>query len=152
MKICPRCGAQVEDNAAFCTVCGAQLGADYNPVPVPVADPSDHTLEYDPADIAENKIYGILVYLLGLIGIIITLLAAPNSGYARFHVRQALKISIVEAILSFATAVLFWTFIVPIAGGVCLAILFVVQIICFFRACKGQAREVPIVKNLGFLK
>ncbi len=152
MKICPRCGSQVEDSAAFCTSCGAQLGVDAAPVPAVVPDPSDHTAEFDPADIAENKIYGILVYLLGTIGVIITLLAAPESGYARFHVRQSLKLTIVEMILSLAAAILCWTFIVPIAAGIAVVVLFVVQIICFFRACKGQAKEAPIIKNLGFLK
>lgn len=27
MKYCPNCGAQLPDNARFCSVCGSQLGA-----------------------------------------------------------------------------------------------------------------------------
>ena len=38
----------------------------------------------------------------------------------------------------------------PMATG--LLVLLVVQIICFFRICKGQAKEAPIVCKLGFLK
>ena len=45
-----------------------------------------------------------------------------------------------------------WTIIVPIAGAVCMCILAVIQIICFVRICKGQAKEAPIVCKFGFLK
>ena len=79
-------------------------------------------------------------YILGTVGIIIALLAAPQSKYAAFHSRQALKLDIVSTLLLIVSAVLAFTFIVPIAGAVCIAILFVVRIICFFQVCSGKAK------------
>lgn len=154
MKACPNCNTQVDDSTRFCPTCGSPIDA-AAPTPyryTPVVDPSDHTAEYDPADIAENKLYGILVYGLGIIGVIVALLGAPNSPYTRFHIRQSLKLTITEVILGFLTVVLSWTIIVAVAGGICFIILAVIQIICFVRACKGEAKEPPIIKGFGFLK
>ena len=122
------------------------------PYAVPIPDPADHTAEFDPADIRENKLYAILIYLTSFVGIVIGLLAAKDSAFVRFHVRQAVKLMICELLLALITVLLFWTFIVPFAGGICLIILGVVQIICFFRAAAGKAIEPPIVKGIGFLK
>ena len=84
--------------------------------------------------------------------IIIALLAAPQSKYAAFHSRQALKLDIVSTLLLIVSAVLAFTFIVPIAGAVCIAILFVVRIICFFQVCSGKAKDAAIIGKLPFLK
>ena len=86
------------------------------------------------------------------VGIIIALLAAPQSIYAAFHSRQALKLDIVSTLLLIVSAVLAFTFIVPIAGAVCIAILFVVRIICFFQVCSGKAKDAAIIGKLPFLK
>lgn len=148
MKICPKCGAQADDSAQFCTGCGSPFGA-YAPA---AFDPYDHTGEFDTKDIADNKLLAMLLYLTGPIGMIIALLAAPQSDYVRFHVRQTIKILIAGLVVSLLTAVLVWTVIVPILGGIALLVLAVVDIICFIRVCKGQAKEAPIVCKIGFLK
>ena len=145
MKICPNCGAQVNDSAAFCMNCGVQFTA-------PAADPKDHTGEFDAADIAEHKIWAMLPYLLGVIGIILVLLGAKESKYAAFHVRQSLKLLICEAITLIATGLLFWTCIVLVAGIVAECILLVLTIIAFFQVCGGKAKEPAIICNFGFLK
>lgn len=114
MKTCPNCHAQLDDNAIFCTACGTQFGAvppqqnaippqqnaippQQNAVPpqpafAPAYDPYDHTAEFDPKDISDNKVFAMICYLMGFIGIIVALLATNSSKYAMFHVRQALKI------------------------------------------------------------
>lgn len=168
MKNCPVCNAQLNDDAVFCTQCGApqqqaqQPGAEqagqaytapqnnYNPYAAPVySDPYDHTAEMDPQDISENKVFAMCVYLLGWIGIVIALLASRDSKYIAFHVRQALKIE-VTSIISVVMA------IVPILGwiafAVCAVILLVLRIIAFFQICSGKAKEPAIVRSLGFLK
>ena len=91
-------------------------------------------------------------YLMGWIGIIITLLAGGKSPYASFHVRQALKIQICNALLGIAASILAITIIVPLAAAVCMLILGIVNIICFFHVCAGKAKEPAIVSGLGFLK
>lgn len=79
MKTCPNCHAQLDDNAIFCTACGTQFGAvppqqnaippqqnaippQQNAVPpqpafAPAYDPYDHTAEFDPKDISDNKVF-----------------------------------------------------------------------------------------------
>ena len=98
MKYCPKCGAQMEDNAAFCPNCGNNAQPTNSPYQAPVyaapePDPFDHTGEFDAQDISENKVLCMLVYLMGAIGIIYALLAGKDSKYVAFHVRQALKSS-----------------------------------------------------------
>ncbi len=151
MKFCPNCGTQMEDNAAFCPKCGVQPNAAPNVTYAPV-DPYDHTAEFDPQDISDNKVYAMLVYLMGTIGIIIALLAAQSSRFVAFHVRQALKIVAVNLLMGIISAVLIWTFIVPIAAGVMAVVFWVIKIICFFQVCSGKAKEPAIIRSLGFMK
>lgn len=151
MKTCNNCGAQVEDVAKFCPECGFKFGAIAEPRAA-VTDIYDHTSEFSPEDIANNKLYAILMYCVSLMGIIIGLLAAGDSPYVRFHVKQSLKLFICEVILGLITGALFWTVIVGIAGGIAIVVLAVVDIICLVNACKGLAKEPPIVCKIGFLK
>ena len=167
MRICPNCGNSCPDGAAFCNACGASLSgaaaqaqnqqpqqnAAYTPPQQTVyVDPTDHTSEFDASDISKNKILAMAAYLLGWVGVIIALLGGHDSPYAAFHAKEALKISLLNTLIGICTAFLFWTIIVPIAGGICIAILFVVKIICFFSVCSGKAKEAPIIKSLAFLK
>lgn len=112
-------------------------------------DIKDHTAEFDPKDISDNKVFAMCCYLLSVIGVIIALLASNESKFARFHVRQALKIQVCEVLSAFLC-------IIPILGwiafGIIEVILFVVTIISFFNAAGGKAKDAPIVGSLGFLK
>jgi uncharacterized membrane protein len=78
-----------------------QLGAEYSLDidSAAVTDIYDHTSEFSPEDIANNKLYAILMYCVSLMGIIIGLLAAGDSPYVRFHVKQSLKLFICEVLL-----------------------------------------------------
>ena len=121
MKICKQCGAEVADNASFCAKCGAKMEAtgnaggagntgnmgngganmnqgqyqQYYQAPV---DPYDHTAEFDQKDISDNKVFAMIAYLIGTMGIIIALLASHKSPYAMFHVRQALKFTVLSTL------------------------------------------------------
>lgn len=149
MAFCVNCGQPLAENATFCEHCGAPVN---QVVPVPYIDPSDHTADFDAADISENKVYAMAAYLLGIPGIVIALLAGGASKYASFHCRQALKLEVLKTLIILLSAVLCWTILVPIVGGVCAVILFVIQVICFFQVCSGKAKDAPIVSSLGFLK
>ena len=106
MKKCRHCGAEMNDNVVFCTNCGtkmedkeanmnhAQQGQNnyggpqmaggyanpnanaYQPYTAAPVNPYDHTAEFDPKDISDNKVLAMLVYLMGAVGIIIALLAS----------------------------------------------------------------------------
>ena len=142
MKTCAHCGAQLDDAAMFCPNCGTSFQQTY-------ADPADHTAEFDPQDISDNKVIAMMPYIMGLLGVIVAAILAANSPYARFHVRTSLKFTVCQFICGIA-------FIIPIlgwlAGAVGLAIIFVLQIIAFFQVCKGKAKDPAIIKSLGFLK
>ena len=180
MKFCPNCQQSMEDTAAFCTTCGTAFAAATQPeqsaqpqqpqpqpqqqqVPpaaypppayayAPAYDPHDHTADFAGADISENKVFAMLPYLLDIVGVLIALLGARSSAYAMFHVRQALKFTVVEMLLALACAVLVWTVIAPLAAGVLLVVLLVIKIICFFQVCSGKAKEAAIIRDLKFLK
>lgn len=130
---------------------GAPVGG-YAPVYQEPVDPDDHTAEFSAEDIENNKLYAMLGYILGGIGIIIALLAGKDSEYVKFHTKQAIKFLVVEWILIFATAILGFTIVLGIAGGVCLTIVAILEIIAFVQVCKGQAKEPAIIKKLKFLK
>ena len=154
MKICPNCNSQLADEALFCTTCGnpmnvqqayyGNVGQMYNPY--------DHTAEFDQKDISENKVYCMIVYLMGWIGIVIALLASPQSPYTAFHVRQAIKINVAVMLMSMFAGLLAWTVIIPIVALIMAVVFFVIQIICFFQVCSGKAVEPAIVRSLDFLK
>ena len=148
MAFCPNCGAQVEEGVAFCPQCGTGLNG---AAPIPV-DIYDHTMEFHPQDISDNKVYAMLCYLMGMIGIIIALLASGESPYLKFHVRQAVKISVTSMLLWIAAIVLCWTLIVPAAAGVLSLVIFVISIISFFRICNGRSVEPELVRSLNFLR
>ena len=155
MKFCPNCHLSYDNSANVCGQCGGPLQLipqQFRQQAQVTMDPWDHTAEFSPQDISDNKVFAMLPYLMSFIGVIIALLAAPSSPYTMFHVRQGLKILVTYILLGICAAVLAITIIVPIAAGICIIILFVIEIICFFRVCKGQAKEPPIIKNLPFLK
>ena len=162
MKTCPKCNAQLDDSAIFCTSCGTQFGGaqpqqntvppQQNAVPpqqnafppqgvaygAPAYAPYDHTAEFDPKDISDN-----------FIGIIVALLATHSSKYAMFHVRQALKIEVISILSIF---VLIIPFLGWFAFPVLQAILWVIKIISFFQICSGKAKEPAIIRSFGFLR
>ncbi len=146
MKFCTKCGTQCEDTANNCPNCGTGFSA---PVAVAQVDSKDHTAEFDPKDISENKVVAMLIYLAGPIGLIIALLMANTSKYVQFHIRTALKFTVVETLLIFVN-------IVPILGQiaylVCTVICIVLRIIAFFQICGGKAKDPAIISSLGFLK
>ena len=109
----------------------------------PAYDPADHTAEFDPEDVSQNKVIAMAAYILGTVGIIIALLAAPQSKYAAFHSRQALKLDIVSTLLLIVSLCLPSRSLCRLPALSAFAILFVVRIICFFQVCSGKAKDAP---------
>ena len=111
----------------------------------------DFTSNFDEKDIAENKIFAMSVYALNVVGIVIALLAAGNSAFVRFHVKEALKISILEIVTSIVTLILFWTVIVPVLGGIIALLMIIARVIGFVNVCKGKAIRAFVVRDIDFL-
>lgn len=172
MKNCTHCNAPLNDDALFCSNCGTTThqnqaqpnfnqapngGFNQNPqyaAPIPMVSPTDHTAEFSAQEVSDNKLFAVLVYLSSILGIAIALIAniSNRSNYLKFHIKQALKLLISESIISFLSIVLFWTFIVPIAGGIALIIIAIVNIICFVQTLRGKSVEPPIISGISFLK
>jgi len=181
MKMCPNCRNQIADEAVYCPICGSAVGAvpqyhqsapQVNPpynaaftqppapaAPIPYVDPYDHTADFEPRDISENKVFAMVCYLLGPLGILMAQLAAGKSKYTAFHIKQAMMLTVAEILGLLALALcayllweirlrVFMLFVVAIA----LIGLVALHLLCFFQVCKGKAKEVYIVRNLKFLK
>ncbi len=128
----------------------------FQPVPQPQPqpqqyrqfDPSDHTNEFDPRDIADNKLFAVLPYFTFILGIIVALLVR-ESAFTKFHAKNAIRIEI-ALILSVIPS------IVPVVGWLVTAILMVivviVKIIAIVNCFQGKAKELPIIGNIAFLK
>lgn len=120
--------------------------------------PNDHTAEFGTEDIAGNKIFAVVVYLMGIVGIIIALLAAKSSRYVLFHVRQALKLSVCTMLLVILAIPFALMSFVPYIGilfqlvvGI-LAIaeigIVMLRIAAFFQVCDGKAKEPVIIGKI----
>lgn len=96
-----------------------------------------------------TRFFAMLCYLMDFVGIIIALLATHSSKYTMFHVRQALKITVVSILSVFVI-------IIPILGWIAFPILqiilWVIKIISFFQICSGKAKEPAIIRSFGFLR
>ncbi len=148
MKFCANCKLTFDDSVNCCTQCGNPLVEIPNTAPI-TADPYDHTAEFDPRDISDNKVFAVCPYLFSVLGIIVALLAAGSSPFTMFHVRQSIKLTVFTVIFCLAA-------IIPIIGWIAVAvwsfIAFIITIICIVRIFQGKAIETPVVKNIGFLK
>lgn len=112
-------------------------------------DPKDHTAEFDPQDIADNKIFAVVPYLFSFVIGLLAGIYVNESRFLRFHIKNAVRLDVasVLAALLFVIPVLGW-----VAGGICLAILAIVKIVAIVYALSGKAKDLPIVGSIPFLK
>ncbi len=163
MKYCTSCGNPVEDNAKFCSVCGASSSStegnstaeskeddirskieeavnNFNNTP-------DTTAEYAPDDIEKNRIMAIFAYL-GLL-FLIPLFVAKESPFARYHTNQGILLFIIQFVGSLCGAIPFIGWFVAAAANVFCVLLIVLGII---NVVKGQAKELPLIGKYRILK
>lgn len=164
MRYCTNCGRKFEDTAEFCPECGLRVavmqgeqsqgqGAGYTyTAPGEKKDAYDHTLQFSLQDVSDNKACAMLVYLAGIFGTIVACLYNKDSAYLGFHIRQGIKLIVVEMLVTLVAALLAWTIIVPCAAAVAYVVLVVLRIIAFFRVCSGKAVEVEIIRAFDFLR
>ena len=119
---------------------------------------ADTTSEFDPQDIEKNKFMAILAYF-GIL-VIIPILGAKDSKFARFHSNQGLLLCIVAILYSVGYSILssvilsiswhlYW--LVSLIGILSFALLiwFVIGII---NAASGKAKELPLIGHYKLLK
>ncbi|MCQ2449806.1 MAG: DUF4870 domain-containing protein [Clostridia bacterium] len=114
----------------------------------------DTTAEFDAQDIETNKVYAILAYLSWLV--IIPLLVAKDSKFARYHANQGLVLAIAEIAFGIVLGVLgripFLGIIFGLVGGVFELACLILTVIGILNAANGKAKELPIVGKFRLLK
>lgn len=191
MPFCSKCGTTVTENDKFCPKCGtptapqqaapdaatdaaaAPVAPNVQPAPgagqqnsgdfaaqvAALNNTADTTAEFDPADIASNKAMAILSYF-GLL-VLIPLLAAKNSRFARFHANQGLIVLIAGVVGTIGQRVLGLVLkYIPYIGGVLSgligfavsAVLLVLMVLGIINAAQGKAKELPVIGKFQLLK
>ncbi len=117
--------------------------------PYAAYDPKDHTKEFDPQDIADNKLFAVLPYLFSCIVGIFVAMYVKDSAFVKFHLKNAIRLDIATVLTVLLCVV---PFIGWIAAIVCGLILEVVEIIAIVWVFQGKAKELPIISSIGFLK
>ncbi len=110
----------------------------------------DYTASFDQNDVQSNRLMAALSYV-GIL-VLIPLLAAKESPFARFHCNQGLVLLIADVIVN----VLYSIFRkVPLLGfvvGLVSLALFVLAILGIINAAKGKAKELPLIGGIQLIK
>lgn len=113
----------------------------------------DTTAAYAQKDIDDNRVMSVLAYLSWLV--LIPLLAAKQSPFARFHTNQGLVLALAEIVVVIALSIL-QAF--PLIGWVFKAIRYLFEIACvvmsgigIINAINGRAKELPLVGSFHIL-
>lgn len=166
MAKCVNCGAELKEDETVCPVCGTLVVRDENKEDTQSEKPAgqnqtkkkgDHTDEYDPADIAQNKTKSVFCYIW--VFVLIAVFDPKDSDFVRFHRRQGLLLLAAETLyavnvyltLNFMRMLLPNIFVVlmgiPSFAGF---IVFIVLMIKGIKtAARGQAKELPVIGRLA---
>lgn len=180
MAFCTNCGKELKESDKYCPFCGkaaensnntysASSGSDFSDKFNEYASIEDKTCEFDRTDISDNKVFALLSYI-GIL-VIVPLIAAPKSKFARFHANQGLVLLIGEVAYGTVRGVLlgvlkvlrhitpfggalfgsvYW--IVNIITGLLSLVFFVFAIIGIINAAQGKAKELPVVSRFTIIK
>ena len=120
---------------------------------------ADNTAEFDPADVQNNKTMGVLAYLSWLV--LIPLLGAKGSKFARFHTNQGLVLAITEIVWwiaeSVVTTILYtvsWDlgYLLSTILSLVNILFLVLAILGIVNAANGRAKELPLIGKFRILK
>lgn len=159
MANCAKCGQPVEDGEKFCKSCGAAVGSEENnqqDLGAKIAqlnNTEDTTKDYDNSDIESNKVMAVLAYI-GIL-VLVPILAAKNSKYARFHANQGLVLFIAEVIYNIVSAIIraiLPLVVVNIILWVISVLFLVLSIIGIVNAATGKAKELPVIGKIRIIK
>lgn len=163
MAFCKKCGSEISDGSDFCKNCSLkqdnmqnEKNSETGQIDIAAKlhelnDTADITDEFDANDIEANKIMAVLAYI-GIL-VLIPILVAPKSKFARFHSNQGLVLLIVNIIYNIITAVI--QSIIPalsLVFKIISIIFFVLMIIGIINAVGGKAKELPVIGRILLIK
>ncbi len=169
MKCCSSCGNPIEENAKFCSVCGAsavtaekseseeknkenqksdfasKVEETFNNAMNTPETTADYTVE----DIESNRVMAILAYIGILVLIPLFAPKAKESPFARYHTNQGLLLFIFHFVVSALGAI-------PYIGGLLAAAANIIWIIMLVfgvvNVLNGKAKELPVIGKFRILK
>ena len=151
MAFCKNCGQELPAEAKACPNCGTAVDAGPSQAAAAATEAvqkatktADYTNQFDPKDIADNKVWGILAYLSWLVLIPLLVSPAKDSPFVRFHVNQGLILFIAGLISGVLSVICI--------GVITSIICFVLMIIGIINVCNGQAKDLPIIGKFRLLK
>lgn len=158
MAFCRNCGKEIDETNKFCPYCGADATIPKTEPKIDV-DSILNTPEeaVDPQDAEGNKVMAVLAYL-GIL-VLIPILAAPKSPFARFHSNQGLVLMISEFVLGIIIGIAGTVFTL-IGLGLISSLMsaalsigsLVLMVIGIMNAVNGKAKELPVIGKFRILK
>ena len=120
----------------------------------------DTTSYYSRSDIEGNKLMAVLSYL-GIL-VLIPILAAKDSPFAKFHATQGLNLLIVSVAWSIVSGIIgailgaigvtFLSVLWSIITWLVSIVIFLTMVIGIINAAQGKAKELPIIGGFRILK
>lgn len=125
-----------------------------------ILDMPDTTSYYSRSDIEGNKLMAVLSYL-GIL-VLIPILAAKDSPFAKFHATQGLNLLIVSVAWSIVSGIIgailgaigvtFLSVLWSIITWLVSIVIFLTMLIGIINAAQGKAKELPIIGGFRILK
>lgn len=113
--------------------------------------PWDKTDLFPKDEAQEYRLTAVLIYLLGIFGIILALCTDKSSRYLKFHIDEEIKITVVTAGLTLISVLLSFTFIVPVLSAAGIVLCSAINLICAYKTLKGRSENAVIIRNLTIL-
>ncbi len=158
MATCAKCGGQLSEGATFCGSCGTPVSGSVSPAPAAASGGTVTASATTSTGLAPN-VGGALAYVT-LIPPILFLVMEPynKDKFIRFHSFQSLFLH--AGVFVAWIGVLILTFIIgliPVVGWIIdillyLALglgLFIVWILCIYKAYQNQSWELPVIGKLA---
>ena len=173
MAFCSKCGYNVEVGVSYCPKCGAPIQQDATNTQntnnstnqfVNLNKTNDFSNDFDANDVQSNKVQAILAYF-GIL-VLVPILGAKDSKYAKFHANQGLILLIISIMFSIVISILSSIFVSSFLFSGAFNIFYylikslyvvylgigLLAILGIVNAATGKAKELPLIVSIRILK
>ncbi|MCF0117889.1 MAG: zinc ribbon domain-containing protein [Bacilli bacterium] len=159
MKVCNQCGATTDDDAVFCSSCGAKLEVVEEKGTSDVKEDKPQMVNPTPnEDYVDGSHKAMAMFAYFGILILLPLLISPykNSKFVRHHANQGLLLTITSVIITMAQTIggfiPYVRYITALAFGALALVVFIFAIIQIIAVWKGETKEVPVIGKYRIIK